>query len=395
MASSPSLDFLPTVAPAAAGPPAVARSAPTVCLEERDWRSFQDKAELVRWDALAQSAAEPNPFFESWYLLPSLKILDPAGHVRLLRVEAGGQLVGVLPVKRERSYYGHPLPHWRTWLHPNAFSGVPLVAAGAEMAFWRALLAWADDAGNTPLFFHLAEMPLHGPLYEALREVLAGENRAAALVHRYERAMLQSDHSPRDYFEASVNAKRRKELRRREKRLAELGDLQVDRQEGQQGLDDWLDEFLTLERSGWKGAVGSALASREGTEALFRSAMRGAAERGRLERLTLRLDGRAIAILTTFITPPGAFGFKTAYDEAFARASPGVLLQREFLDLLDRSDIAWCDSCAAPDHCMIDHFWRERRPIGRINIALGGKARRTLFSAISRAETGQFAGALA
>ena len=366
-----------------------------VRLEQRDWRSFEEQAEVVRWDALAQWAAEPNPFFESWYLLPSLRLLDPTGQVRLLCVEADGQLVGVLPVKRERSYYGHPLPHWRTWLHPNAFCGVPLVAAGAEKAFWRALFAWADEAGSTPLFFHLPEMPLHGPVHAALREVLATENRPAALVHRYQRAMLQSDLSPADYFEASVNAKRRKELRRREKRLTELGDLQVDRQGAAHGIEEWIDEFLALERSGWKGAGGSALASGEATEALFRSAMRGAAERGRLERLTLRLDGRAIASLTSFVTPPGAFGYKTAYDEKYARFSPGVLLQREFLDMLERGDVAWCDSCAAPDHLMIDHFWRERRPIGRINVALGGRVRRTLFSAISRLESGHFPGALA
>ena len=32
---------------------------------------------LARWDGLALTAAEPNPFYESWYLLPSLRLFDP------------------------------------------------------------------------------------------------------------------------------------------------------------------------------------------------------------------------------------------------------------------------------------------------------------------------------
>ena len=117
-------------------------------------------------------------------------------------------------------------------------------------------------------------------------------------------------------------------------------------------------------------------AQREATEALFRQSLEGAAAHGRLERLSLTLDGRPIAMLANFITAPGAFSYKTAYDEAYARFSPGVLLQCENLLMLDRADIAWTDSCAAQGHPMIDHIWRERRTIGRLSIAIGGAARR-------------------
>ena len=361
----------------------------------RGWRELAQAGETARWDALAQWAVEPNPFQESWFLLAALRAFDPGEEVSLLCLEADGQLAGVLPMRRERSYYGRPIPHWRNWLHANAFLGVPLVAPGFELAFWRELLAWCDVHAGSALFLHLTEMPLHSPLFGALHDVLAGQRRPAALVHRYERAMLRSRLSPQAYYEQNVNKKRRKELGRRYKRLAECSDLAIERTSGAAGIDAWLDEFLALERAGWKGKAGSALASQPETEALFREAMREGARRGRLERLTLRLDGRAIAILTSFLTPPGAFGFKTAYDEAFARSSPGVFLQREFLQVLADPAIAWCDSCAAPDHPMIDHFWRERRPIGRISIAIGGPIRRSLFRVIAAAETGRLGGGIA
>ena len=390
MASLAPLELLPSWRVADAIPGSL-----EVAVVERDWRALDCPAEVARWDALAQWAAEPNPFYESWALLPALRAFDPAGKVRLLCLEAGGQLAGVLPVRGNARYYGHPLPHWSNWLHANAFLGAPLVAQGFENAFWRAMLEWTDRRAGPNAFLHLAQMPLDGPMFVALREVLEGQDRPAALVNRYERAMLRSELSPVQYFEQSLSPKRRKELRRREKRLAEQGELVVERHTDAAGMDGWIEEFLALERAGWKGLAGSALASQAGTEEMFRDMMHGASVRGRLERLTLRLDGRAIAILTSFVAPPAAFGFKTAYDESFASSSPGVHLQREFLAVLDRADIAWCDSCAAPDHAMIDHFWRERRSIGGISAAIGGPLRHALFRGIARIETGRFPGALA
>jgi hypothetical protein len=63
-----------------------------------------------------------------------------------------------------------------------------------------------------------------------------------------------------------------------------------------------------------------------------------------------------------------------------------VLLQCENLMILDREDIAWSDSCAAADHPMIDHIWRERRTVGRVSIAIGGPLRRKAFGLLVRAE---------
>ena len=107
---------------------------------------------------------------------------------------------------------------------------------------------------------------------------------------------------------------------------------------------------------------------------------------GRLERLSLTLDGRPLAMLATFLSPPGAFSYKTAFAEDFARFSPGVLLQRENLAILERPEIAWTDSCAQADHPMIDHLWRERRTVGRLSIAIGGPLRRAAFHRFVRAE---------
>lgn len=346
------------------------------------WRAME--AEVGAWDALAQHASEPNPFYESWYLLPSLRYLGSAECVEILRFEHNGRLAGLLPVVRSRRYYRWPVPNLAGWLHANAFLGTPLIERGAEQAFWRALLEWADSSARTAMFLHLRAMPLGGPVHQGLTSALG--NRTSAIVHREERALLHSTLSPDEYLEASLSGKKRKEIRRQWNRLAECGEVTVERLRSDDRLEDWTGEFLALEAAGWKGSAGSALASQDTTRGLFRDALSGASARGRLERLALMLDGKPIAMLVTFFTPPGAFSFKTAFDEDFARFSPGVLLQREYLNALTRPEIVWTDSCAAEDHPMIDHLWRERRALGRLSIAIGGSLRRALFHRFVTAE---------
>lgn len=363
----------------------VAACSPSGDLVALPWRALE--SEVDAWDRLARNASEPNPFFESWYLLPSLRHLPETESVTILRYEQDGRLAGLLPVVHSPRYYRWPVPQLSSWLHANCFCGVPLVATGAEVPFWQAVLRWADARPGSALFMHLRGMILDGPLHAALEAVAAQDGRQVETVHREARAMLASDQSPDAYLEGALSGKKRKELRRQANRLAEEGALNFEHRTDEGDVAQWCADFLALEAAGWKGQARSALASSEATERMFRESLEGASARGRLERLSLMLDGRPIAMLATFLTAPGAYSYKTAFDETYARFSPGVLLQRENLAMLDRPDIAWTDSCASADHPMIDHLWRERRGIGRLSIAIGGRLRRAAFRQFVRAET--------
>lgn len=367
---TPRADLVPTRRAAPAD--AVANLSP--------WRDWARPAAVRRWDALSQAASTPNPFFESWYLLPSLEQFDADGGVQILSVERGGELLGLVPLGRAPRYGRWPIPHMSTWLHANCFLGAPLVAAGEEAAFWRALLGWADANAGRALFLHFPAMPLEAALTATLFEVGKAGGRSVQLVHREQRALLCSPLSPANYLQRAVPGKKRKEYRRQQARLSEQGVLAFERRADAQDLDTWIAAFLALELAGWKGNAGSALASAPQTAALFRDALTEAAARGKLERLALMLDGHPVAMLANFLCPPGSFSFKTAFDERFSRFSPGVLLQLENLALLKRPGIDWCDSCASADHPMIDSLWMERRPVGRLSVAIGGSMRRALFS---------------
>ncbi|WP_298465103.1 GNAT family N-acetyltransferase [uncultured Erythrobacter sp.] len=347
----------------------------------------RDPLFLAAWEALAEQACEPNPFFEPWFVLPSLDAFGAEAHTSLFAHYTDGALTGVLPIGRSADYYGYPVPHAASWLHDNVFCGAPLVARGAEHSFWRALLAELDRNPRISLFLHVPHLPADGPLSGALNDVLTQQSRASYIALQQNRAMLASDLSAEDYLAGSMSTKKRKELRRQHKRLSEEGTLTFERCENADSIAQWISDFLALEAKGWKGEAGSALADADATRSFFADTLTGAAQAGRLERLTMRLDGRPIAMLANFVTAPGVYSFKTTFDESYARFSPGLLIQLENLSLLDHRDIQWADSCAAEGHSMIERLWREKRTLKSHNIALGGPLRRAAFKRLMAYET--------
>jgi CelD/BcsL family acetyltransferase involved in cellulose biosynthesis len=340
------------------------------------------------WDRLAAEASEPNPFAERWCLQSALHLLDPERRARLVMVRDGsdGPVIGIIPIALATRYGRLPLRHVSGWAHPNHFHGAPLVRAGFESLFWSILLGWCDAAQWARTLLHVPRLTENGPLHRALVDVARVRGGEAEVVHREERALLASDLSPEDYWDAAVRAKKRKELRRQANRLAEQGAVAFRRWQAGEAIEPWIDAFLEVEARGWKGRAGSALASHSDTQAWFRAIIGGAADAGRLDMRALDLDERPLAMLINFLAPPGGFSFKTAFDEDYARFSPGVLLQQANLDLLDDPAIAWVDSCAAPDHPMIDSVWRERRALVWVNAALSAPADRLRFAMLTRAE---------
>jgi Acetyltransferase (GNAT) domain len=350
------------------------------------WRGMFDARFVGAWNDLTKVAAEPNAFAESWFLRPALEQFDAANLARIFALWDGDKLCGLMPISLQPRYGRWPVPHVQNWLHHNAFLGTPLVRAGYEQRFWQAYLECLDRDPGQALFGHIHCLTVGGVVSEALETVCAIQKRRCGLVHRAERALLERGLAPEAYLEVAVRSKKRKELRRQKNRLAEQGALTLARDDSATGLAEWAQEFLALEQKGWKGGNGSALACADETRTLFCEILSGAAAAGRLERLDLRLDGKPLAMLVNFHCPPGSFSFKTAFDEDYSRFSPGVLLQIENLALLEHPDIAWCDSCAAEGHPMIDSLWTARRSVGRYSVAIGGSGRRAIFGALLKAE---------
>jgi hypothetical protein len=358
---------------------------------------------LDAWHDLVAGAAEPNAFLEPHALLPAWHHLVGAAGLRIVLAWAPSPLpgkpailAGLLPVVRteHRSLHVHVLA---TWKHLYAYHATPLVRgelAGPVLAAW---FAWLR--GQSEVLFEWRTIRSDGPFRHALTDALNHCGVAAHCECNHTRALFQPAASADAYLAHALPGKKRKELRRQERRLAELGALTYDELAPGGDVEAWLDEFVALEHRGWKGRSGTALSCDPAALAVFRATARGAFARGRWMTLALRLDGRAVAMKCNLRAGAGAVAYKIAYDEAFARFSPGVLLEIEHIRRLHRPGApAWMDSGAAPDHPMIGHLWRDRiaietlvMPTGRAPGALAVAAlplvrwaSRTLRAAVQR-----------
>jgi CelD/BcsL family acetyltransferase involved in cellulose biosynthesis len=339
---------------------------------------------IAEMTPLAHIASEPSAFCEGWFLGAALRHLRSGSDIRLIEVRGDdGALIGVMALCIAQNYGRVPVKHVSNWMHYQCFMGSPLVHAGYEASFWRAVIDLLDRSDWATGLLRIAGLLEDGPLHMGLVQAA----RSAPTIHRYTRAALASDLTPEAYLDATMRPKKRKELRRLANRLADSGDVTFAVLEDAGDIDAWCDDFLTLEASGWKGARGAALGNRPATAAFFREVVRGAFEAGRLDFQRLTLDGRAIAMLVNFRTPPGSWSFKIAYDESLSRFSPGVLIELENLPrVLNDPEVDWMDSCAIENHPMINSLWGERRSIIQVAVPLSGIKRTLTYRACRAAE---------
>jgi CelD/BcsL family acetyltransferase involved in cellulose biosynthesis len=258
------------------------------------------------------------------------------------------------------------------WHYVHCFLCTPLVRRDFAAETFGAFLDWlaADRAGAALVQWRL--LGAGGPLEQLLVEELHRRERPFWITERHTRAVLRPAENAETYAQLAMPRKRRHELRRLERRLAEQGRLVYTEWQPGEDLTRWLDDFLELEARGWKGRHGTALACHADEVTFFRQAAEESAIRCRLMLLAMRLEGRAIAMKCNFLSPRVGFAFKVAFDESFASFSPGTLLEMENIALLHaRPDLAWMDSCAEQDHPMIARLWHERRTIESLWFATG------------------------
>lgn len=348
-----------------------------------------DRIDKKAWDDLAIHASEPNSYYERWFVEASVRHLEVPGDLAFLIVMDGdARLIGLLPIRSGQTYGRTPFRTVENWLHYNQFLGSPLVRSGHEHAFWEAVISTIDEQWRGCDIAYLSELAADGTVTKALLQVCKSMKRRSAIVHRYRRALLEHGETPDGYWASTVRKKKRKEIGRLENRLAELGDVRTDMLSTAEGCAEWIDQFLTLEGSGWKSTNGAALAKEEGTTSFFREAVTAGLANGRAELLRLRVGERVIAMLVNFIAENGSFSFKIAYDEEFARYSPGILIEKANLQRLSDPAFGWMDSCAVENHPMINSLWKGRREIVRVAFPRKGARPSLIFAAVRLAERG-------
>jgi CelD/BcsL family acetyltransferase involved in cellulose biosynthesis len=328
-----------------------------------EWRWFADLVPFVdEWRDLAARALEPNVFYEPAFALSAAAAFG--GDVGAVLVWSGTRprkLLGFFPAHVAERRYGFRLPVLVGWTHPYAPLGTPLVdrdAAEPVIAAWLAHLAADPSLPGLLLLPLLAE---DGPFESTLGTILRRAQLPCADFARHHRALLEPRIDRTHYVELSLSAHRHRELRRTGRRLTDLGAVLFTAAMEPAAVAAAVEDYFTLEASGWKGKAGTAAAHHDNVQSLFRAALSALAAEGKVAINRLLLDGRPIAAAITLRSGDTAWYWKTAYDENFARYAPGILLTAALTEeLAENTGIARTDSCAAPDSSMLDYIWGER-----------------------------------
>lgn len=321
-------------------------------------------------EALAARSVEGNPFYELPFLESALRNLRGDAEVELVLVftpdrnpQRPARLSGFFPVEHVPLFPGLPMRMLRLWRHRYCFLTAPLVDAESAEDVLDRFFAWA--AARAPLV-EMHVWPAEGPLDRALATVVRRREAAFFVRQRWLRARLNPAADAATCLE-EISLQSRKKFRRQEKLLSDQGAIEFQALGPGEDVEPWLGQFLALECS--------SLTSRATDGAFFLDAARAAHRVSRLEMVRMSVGGRVISSKCNVRSAAGAsFAFKNATDESFSRFSPGELLELENVRHAHRpGGPAWMDSCAEPDHPMLDLVWSGRRFLQSLVVSTGAR----------------------
>jgi CelD/BcsL family acetyltransferase involved in cellulose biosynthesis len=317
------------------------------------------EAIVPAWEELAAQACEANPFYEHWILLPALRAQGAGSGFRCVLVWEAERLIGLFPFERTLTLKGLPAATLTSWRHRSYLLCTPLVRADAAAECLQALFDWLPQEAAIAEFRYI---PSDGAFHSALSEATRKAACTVAPTADFSRALLRKG------VENCMSAQLRRQLRRKERRLAERPGFAVTKVSSAADIEN----FLALEASGWKAEAGGAFAASEASLRFGRAVLAEAQRRGRLHMVGIDCEQRAVARRVTILAGEGAYAFRTAYDESYAAYSPGMLAElfclREFQQL---EGVQWMDSYTDPDNPTVNRMWKDRRGMRSVAVGIG------------------------
>ncbi len=331
------------------------------------------------WGDLTERSLERNVFLEPAFAVPLLAHAFGRPPDLLMAWDASDKLVGLLPVTlpgrrwlAKRRWPARPL--WpggrvaRGLAHRQVAVGTPLLDAAQASAALSAMLDWLR-AQSGAVALCLSEIPADGPF----SVLVTGRNGATChrLDERQRAALLSWPAEDVSVMPARASSRKRKELRRQHRRLSDLGRRAYTSARSPEAVASAVERFLVLERGGWKGDRGTALLASPALAAFVRSMTRSMAEAGKCRIDAIESDGQPVAMGIVLSVGGLAHFWKTTYDERHAALSPGVQFACELTHALRHAGgLTGIDSCAVPDHPMINRLWPDRIAIHDLLIDL-------------------------
>lgn len=372
-------------APGTSGLRAITNDRP-LKVELLDWEMASGR--LTAWTDLMSRAMEPNVFLDPGFALTAAQHFPPARRPSFLvvsdvsRYGEDDRIIGICALEVAGGFRALT----RGWLPKQSALGTPLLDRVQGVEALDLMLAWIEREHPRTVGLLLQSLANDGPTAALIRARAQARGLDLRLFDKGERAILFGGVDVEAMLRAAMSSKHIKELRRQRRRLGELGTLTYVSTRRPEQVRLAVERFLILEASGWKGGRGTALLCDPGVAAFVRTMSRRLSREGKCRIESLELDGKPIAMGVVLASGKNAFLWKIAYDESQAVYSPGVQFVIEFTRRQALEDeVTMTDSCAIPDHPMIDRLWTDKLPIADIALAIS-TARGKSFEAALRQE---------
>jgi CelD/BcsL family acetyltransferase involved in cellulose biosynthesis len=307
------------------------------------------------WDDLI-TRAEPNVFMHPAGV--SAVSESDYGQTRTLLARHDGKLVGVWALEELKA---GPFRFLSGLPHRYAFVSSPVIDAGCDYAVIAAFLEKVARDPSLPKVLHVRFLDGGLDSWHALASV--GVRRRLTLSDR-QRAYLTRDTG------AKRSGSTRKKMRQDWNRLAAQGEVAIVNDRNPSAARRAFETFLGMEAKSWKGEKGTALLSRGDDAAFVRRWFANLAEAGAASVALLTLDGKPIAAQVVLTAGRTAYTWKIAYDSAWEKFSPGVLLVDKLSEQLLESDIDQIESCS-PQGGFMEKVWSGRRRTVELLLEVG------------------------
>ncbi len=331
------------------------------------------------WDALWRQSEVTQPTARAASVAQWVDTFGDAQSFRALVLRSGDRHVAALPLINRRvgrlvNAYDLPGNDWSPagdlLLDEREDTAALCDQLVAELTFLPRSLFWFDS------------VPTGSARWQ---QFMAALDRAHVQTHlhpRYDVGWLDTRRNWQQ-TEAGWSSSFRRRLRKCKQRLEQEGPLELEvlRPRGEPELTAQLMPCLKLEDAGWKGRAGTSILSSKRVADFFLAQAGQLADWGYVEISLLKQNDRMLACGYAWRTKQVYHAFKVAYDEQYAKFSPGQLLMQMVLQRQSESPEYCGIDCMGPINDALLHWRPEPRGVGRLVFAPGRPVGRAFLCA--------------
>lgn len=287
----------------------------------------------AEWNELCDEGASSDPFLRPEWFIPFVKNFE--NEIDLVTVRFDGRLRAVLPIVKKLGSL-HALPARKLQAAYNLNTPRFDLIHGADSFERRDIVSAVWQVIKASGRWDVLEIRL------VKKDSWLVDVLALAESEGYKTGIWQMDSAPFIRLPKSIDKEQsidnffkgsrkhlKQELNRRLRRLKELGSVDFSVTSGV--TPELMETYFELESKGWKGRGGTAVTDDPTVERMHQEFAAEVAAKRSLLVYELKLNDKTIAMSLNIRYMSETIHWKTAYDEDFARYSPGNLLFSELV----------------------------------------------------------------